>query len=98
MVPENDEKMTYIGEKTCQKCSKIFNKTLTDFSFDIPRRGMTKREVGGVVVVVRTRVNVVDLNSGTIRAEFQDTHFLRYVKYYTLLESVLIRISESEIS
>jgi hypothetical protein len=55
LVPENDQKMTYIGEKTRQKCLKIFNKTLTDFSFDIPRRGMTKREVGGVVVVVRDR-------------------------------------------
>jgi len=31
MVRVNDQKITYIGEKTRQKCLKIINKTLTEF-------------------------------------------------------------------
>ena len=52
MVRVNDQKITYIGEKTRQKCLKIINKTFTDFFFDVPQRGMTKPEVEELVVVV----------------------------------------------
>jgi len=31
MVRVNEEKITYIGEKTRQKCLKIINKSLTNF-------------------------------------------------------------------
>ena len=69
---------------------------------------MAKREVGrgggGGSGWTSARVNVVDLNFGTIRAMpsqsqiFEIAVFRRYMKYYTSPESFRIRISQSEIS
>ena len=82
MVRVNDRKITYIGEKTRQKCLKIINKTLTDFFFDVPQRGMTKREVEELVVVVRdgdqhASMSLISISAlSEPKSDFQDTHFL----------------------
>ena len=49
----------------------MLNKTLPDFFFDVPGRGLAKREMGqgGGGSRRSTCVNVIDLNSGTIQAK-----------------------------
>ena len=81
MIRVNEQKITYIGGKTkqfvlyaSQKWLKMNNITLKNCFSTFHGTGWPKKEVGigaKVVVLVRdrsTRINVVDLNSGNIRA------------------------------